>query len=152
MDPLPPTNKVFSLITQEERQRKIGSHSTSGVDSVNIMAFATKHVASNSYKGQKTDCPYYTHCQYHGQYHGHTVDKCYKLYGYPPGFKPPNNRPPITQSGHKSQSGPGSTGHNHSAATNQFSTSFLLRTLLTRTLPLLEISFNSLPSLSVNSL
>ena len=81
------------------------------------MAFAAKHDASTSYKGQKKDCPYCTHCQYHA----HTVDKCYKLHGYPSGFKQRNNGPPITQSGHKSQSGP--TGHNHFVAVNQFSTS-----------------------------
>lgn len=51
------------------------------------MALAAKHegpgsMASN-YKGQKKERPFYSHCKYHG----HTVEKCYKLHGYPPGFK-----------------------------------------------------------------
>ena len=84
MDTLPPINKVFSLITQEERQRKIGSQST---DPSATMAFATPHESSSSTprapKGQKSGRPYCTHCQYPG----HTIEKCYKLHGYPPGFK-----------------------------------------------------------------
>ena len=53
MDPLPPINKVFSLISQEEQQRKIGLNSISNSNLTNIMAFAVKNdttlrVQSNS--------------------------------------------------------------------------------------------------------
>ena len=37
----------------------------------------------NSYKGNK-DKPLCTYCGFYG----HTIDKCYKKHGYPPGFKP----------------------------------------------------------------
>ena len=39
---------------------------------------------SNNNKGQRKERPFCTHCNYHR----HTVDKCYKLHGYPPGYKP----------------------------------------------------------------
>ena len=43
MDPLPPINKVFSLISQEEQQRKIGVHANSNSNSADTMAFAVKN-------------------------------------------------------------------------------------------------------------
>ena len=36
----------------------------------------------NAYKGKK-EKPMCTHCGFFG----HTVDKCYKIHGYTPGFK-----------------------------------------------------------------
>ena len=66
MDPFPPINKVFSLITQEERQIKIGSQSVSSTDPSNTMAFATPHESSSfvpcASKGQKQGRPFCTHC------------------------------------------------------------------------------------------
>ena len=60
MDPLPLINKVFSLISQEERQRKIGSQAASVNDSNNTMAFVVKCEATsrsstgpNTYPGNK---------------------------------------------------------------------------------------------------
>ena len=91
MDPLPVINKVFSLISQEERQRKISSQSVSAGDSNNSMAFMAKNepvvragnASGNGYKNQKKDRPFCTHCNYHD----HTIDKCYKIHGYPPSFR-----------------------------------------------------------------
>lgn len=41
LDPLPPINKVFSLVIQEERQRNVSSLTNSGgADSINGLAFA----------------------------------------------------------------------------------------------------------------
>ncbi|KAL5549734.1 hypothetical protein UlMin_004965 [Ulmus minor] len=42
MDPLPPINKVFALVSQEEHQRKIGTQTSSSSDSSNVVAFAIK--------------------------------------------------------------------------------------------------------------
>ncbi|PON67470.1 hypothetical protein PanWU01x14_102730 [Parasponia andersonii] len=102
MDPMPPVNKVFSLISQDEHQKKVGVPSS---DSANTMAFAAKanipksstsysgsysnrgNKTSNyfgNYKGQRKERPFCTHCQFHG----HTIDRCYKLHGYPPGYQP----------------------------------------------------------------
>ena len=43
MDPLPPINKVFALISQEEHQRKIGTQLNSASDSTSAVAFAVKN-------------------------------------------------------------------------------------------------------------
>ena len=80
MEPIPPINKVFSLIIQEERQRSIGSGSESHADAQ--LAFATKTFSQKG-KGQKKDRPVCAHCGITG----HTIDKCYKIHGYPPGYK-----------------------------------------------------------------
>lgn len=70
-----------------ERQRTVGCQYTSGLESTNDIAFAVKQGSSNSNpsvtKPPKKDRPYCTHCKYNG----HTVNKCYKLHCYPPGFK-----------------------------------------------------------------
>ena len=87
MDPLLPINKAFSLISQEEHQKKIGSHINVGSNSTGTMAFAVKtdnSKASGGYKGQKKDRPFCTHCNFHC----HAIDKCYKIHGYSPGYKP----------------------------------------------------------------
>ena len=55
------------------------------------MAFAARNDSSKNsnltnpghVKGQRKDKALCTHCNYHG----HTVDKCYKLHGYRPGYK-----------------------------------------------------------------
>ena len=95
MDPMPPINKVFSLISQEERQRKIGSQSAFNI----VLAFAVKsdnskkfHTSNdNSFNSRDnrgpnnrgSNRPLCTHCNYHG----YTVEKCYKIHGYPPGLR-----------------------------------------------------------------
>ena len=91
MDPLPPINRVFSLILQEEKQREVGGSSI--VASAQVV-FASKTDAPRGNgegkpKQGKKDRPLCTHCNILG----HTIDKCYKLHGYPPGygkFKRPN--------------------------------------------------------------
>lgn len=87
MDPLLPINKVFSLISQEEKQKQVGSQHISGTDPSNSMAFHAKHEALNAtprmHKQQRKDRPFCTHCKSHG----HTMEKYYKLHGFPPGFR-----------------------------------------------------------------
>ena len=94
LDPLPPINKVFSLVSQEERKWTVSSSSNLGVmDSINNMAFMVSNDGSKSAdvsvnnptrnRFPKKERPFCTHCNYHG----HTVEKCYKLHGYPPGYK-----------------------------------------------------------------
>ena len=54
MDILPPINKMFSLISQKEHQKKIGNHINTGLDFNGTMAFAVKtdnSKASRGYKG-----------------------------------------------------------------------------------------------------
>ncbi|KAA8543184.1 hypothetical protein F0562_021321 [Nyssa sinensis] len=97
MDPMPPINRVFSLIVQEEQQRRTNSSSDSS-NSTGTMAFAVKtdvaksggsgsqnsqNSNSSASKNQKRDRLYCMHCKILG----HTVDRCYKIHGYPPGYK-----------------------------------------------------------------
>ncbi|XP_031259419.1 uncharacterized protein LOC116117549 [Pistacia vera] len=97
MDLMPPINRVFSLIVQEEQQRRTNPSSDSS-NSTGTMAFAAKtdvakfggsssqnsqNSNSNASKNQKRDRPYCTHCKILG----HTVDHCYKIHGYPLGYK-----------------------------------------------------------------
>ena len=86
MDPLPSINKVFSLVIQEERQRLISSSSLSF--NSNTTALLTKVVPQNRFAGNRQsqfrrDRPVCTHCGVSG----HTVEKCYRIHGFPPGYK-----------------------------------------------------------------
>ncbi|XP_030480791.1 uncharacterized protein LOC115697799 [Cannabis sativa] len=88
MDPLPEINRVFLLVTQEENQRR-GQGSTT--DRNSNMAFAFQGEKASS-KGDtqgppktqqpKRGRPFCTHCNMHG----HTIEKCYKIHGYPPRY------------------------------------------------------------------
>ena len=80
MDPLPFVIKAHSLFIQEEMQRSV----TNPVR-VESTVLATK---SSGYNFKGKERPICTHC---GKM-GHTVDKCYKLHGFPPGFKFKNNK------------------------------------------------------------
>ncbi|KAI9160054.1 hypothetical protein LWI28_004620 [Acer negundo] len=75
----------------EEHQRKVGVPTNNATDVSTTMAFAAKvnvpDRRSNDgpgYRGQRKDRPYCTHCKIHG----HTIDRCFKIHGYPPGYKP----------------------------------------------------------------
>ncbi|KAK9997560.1 hypothetical protein SO802_022246 [Lithocarpus litseifolius] len=75
MDPLPSVNKTQSLFIQEEMQRSV----TYSIR-VESTVLATKSSGNNP-KGKER--PLCTHC---GKL-GHTVDKYYKLHGFPLGYK-----------------------------------------------------------------
>ncbi|XP_073128240.1 uncharacterized protein [Henckelia pumila] len=86
-DPLPSITRVFALIVQEERQRVIGS----SIPDIygNGMAFAIKGENSQKYTTSRVlfkpqrGRPYCTSCKAPG----HTIETCYKIHGYPPGYK-----------------------------------------------------------------
>jgi hypothetical protein len=88
-DPLPPINKVFSLVIQEERQRELCAPSLNH-DSVDMLSkvesSASAHPKQTNFRKERPLC---THCGLLG----HLVDKCYKLHGYPPGYKFNKSRP-----------------------------------------------------------
>ena len=95
MDPLPSINRVYSLTIQDESQGSIGHSIGAYIESI---ALATKSSAGtvrfgNTYgnnsgaKGNKNkgkERPVCSHCGVTG----HTIEKSYKLHGYPPGYKP----------------------------------------------------------------
>ncbi|XP_012857659.1 PREDICTED: uncharacterized protein LOC105976934 [Erythranthe guttata] len=94
MDPLPPINKVFALVSQEERHRSVAVTSSSDVQ--HSLAFAARGIQTNQFvrrpqnnqfygtTSQRKDKIYCTHCHKTG----HTVEKCYRLHGFPPGYQP----------------------------------------------------------------
>ena len=86
MDPIPSLSKVYSLIIQEETQRSVPNSAFTKVDSTALAAKLTnEHLGSflGGAVGKGKERPTCTHC---GKT-GHTVDKCYKKHGFPPGFK-----------------------------------------------------------------
>ena len=86
LDPLPLVAKVFNLVIQEEWQRTIWSGPLALCES---LAFSTPSsspsiVAFFSQSKPKCNRSICSHCGLTG----HTVDHCYKLHGYPLGYKP----------------------------------------------------------------
>ena len=96
MEPLPSINKVYSLLIQEERQRNVGN-SNAHVEST---ALAVKGSNSNPvfFGGKNSkgkDRPICSHC---GRL-GCTMEKCFKLHGFPLGFKPEGKTSMVNQVG-----------------------------------------------------
>ena len=86
MDRIPSLSKVYSLLIQEETQRSVPNTSFAKVDSTALAAKLTnEHLGSflGGIVGKGKERPTCTHC---GKT-GHTVDKCYKKHGFPPGFR-----------------------------------------------------------------
>ena len=83
MDPIPPVDKVYSLLIQEERQRSVGQGSNNDpfVESTTLAAKSVTLGPKNSKKGNER--PTCSHCGLLG----HTDEKCYKIHGYPFGYK-----------------------------------------------------------------
>lgn len=111
MDPLPPINEVYSILIQEERQRSVGYSSVVHIDSTALVVKGSNTSGSNpnSYfssfnysrnsdfsRGKNSrgkDRPIYTHC---GML-GHVMEICFKLHGFPPGFKPKGKTSVVNQ-------------------------------------------------------
>lgn len=75
IDPLPKVSKVFALVVQEERQCLIGQNLSPGFSQGSDSNF------SGSVSRELSCVSYCTHCGMMG----HTIDRCYKLHGFPPG-------------------------------------------------------------------
>ena len=85
MEPLPSINKVYSLLIQEERHRNVGN-SNGHIESTTLAMKGSNFnsVFSRGKNSKGKDRPIYSHC---GRL-GHTMEKCFKLHGFPLGFKP----------------------------------------------------------------
>ncbi|KAL9152172.1 hypothetical protein ABFS82_11G102700 [Erythranthe guttata] len=93
MDPLPSISKVFAFVSQEERQRSVSAISHEPLAASFAATAAFRRPTNNQFYNpnfKKKDRPFCTHCHLNG----HTVEKCYKLHGYPPRFKPRPRAPP----------------------------------------------------------
>ncbi|MDV3143303.1 MAG: hypothetical protein Q8761_02580, partial [Sweet potato little leaf phytoplasma] len=92
ISPLPTMNKVFSLLIQEESQRAAGNLSGILPTPVEAVALAAPTEKRNSQDrphrrdGQRPIC---SHCGVKG----HVKDRCYKIHGYPPGYRRSNHQP-----------------------------------------------------------
>ena len=87
LEPFPSMRRVYSLMLQEESHKHIGYGATRSSQSDTMAMYTSSKGNSNSNwnKGNgKKDRPFCTHCNMQG----HTIDKCYKLQGYPFGYKP----------------------------------------------------------------
>ena len=82
MDPIPPLSKVFSLLLQDEKQRKVGTGKKVLTEiAVALVVLGPKSGGNaKNFNESRTDRPQCTHCGAMG----HVFDKCYKLHGYPP--------------------------------------------------------------------
>ncbi|KAB1215377.1 hypothetical protein CJ030_MR4G025289 [Morella rubra] len=109
LDLLPPVNRIFSMIQQQETHHKM----TSNTPSPESMAFFTQRTFADSKSrpkqnfSPKQNRPFYTHCRItghvletcfkvgnaepptcnHCHMMGHIAEKCYKKHGYPPNHK-----------------------------------------------------------------
>ncbi|XP_010539135.1 PREDICTED: uncharacterized protein LOC104813264 [Tarenaya hassleriana] len=84
LDPLPDISRVYSMITQEAHQRQA---LPAVPDSVAFQAHSASAYRPRSSQPSKSR-PYCTHCGLQG----HTISRCYKLHGYPPGVHPSGNK------------------------------------------------------------
>jgi hypothetical protein len=77
MEPLPPINKVFSMVLQHERQGNFSSLDDSNA-LVNAARFGKSHSSASSKPSRL--------CSFCGK-DNHTVENCFKKHGVPPHLK-----------------------------------------------------------------
>lgn len=89
MDPLPPINKVFALVTQQEKQFSIEKESNTRV-LMNITNTGSADTRKYNNPNPTYVPAYESHdrnvCSFCGKL-GHTIDISYKKHGFPPNFK-----------------------------------------------------------------
>ncbi|XP_042961358.1 uncharacterized protein LOC122296040 [Carya illinoinensis] len=89
--PFPSMAKVFSLLLQEESQQQLTNFTSNDTH-----ALLAKHYTQSN---QNTQSKFIKdklkksslHCTHYG-YNGHTIDKCFQLHGYPPGWTGPKGK------------------------------------------------------------
>ena len=73
------------MVLQEESRKNLGHGSSFSSQPDDSVAMYANSKGNSGNKGSnKKERPLCTHCNMLG----HTIDKCYKLHGYPPGYKP----------------------------------------------------------------
>jgi len=86
LEPLPPINKVFSLVLQEERQKELSARVSQFGESSALMTSKSTSPAvnvKNAKQAFRKPKPICSHCGVTG----HTIEKCYRIHGFPSGFK-----------------------------------------------------------------
>ncbi|XP_075643351.1 uncharacterized protein LOC142614677 [Castanea sativa] len=89
MDPLPSINEVYSLLIQGERECSVEKNLDPHMESTTLVTKVSSSTGNNNNKNSKgKNNSTGNHCGMMS----HTVEKCYKIYGYPPSFKPKGNK------------------------------------------------------------
>ncbi|KAG7970169.1 hypothetical protein I3843_07G068500, partial [Carya illinoinensis] len=84
LDPLPLVSKFFSLVQQQERHHQITSHLQPSETALAVKKpYNPSKPSPKNQPNLRKDRPFCTHCKISG----HTIERCYKLNGYPPGHK-----------------------------------------------------------------
>jgi len=81
MNPFPSLSQIYSLLVQEERQRQVkskGEFQTEGSSFAAGVSNTSKNFSAKKPEGRRNSL-FCDHCKRTGQ----TMDKCYKLHGYP---------------------------------------------------------------------
>ncbi|KAM2220643.1 hypothetical protein ACFX1S_019828 [Malus domestica] len=97
MQPLPDTRKAYSLVLQQEKQVEVSlTRHNNNLHAMNV----TSNREPAAQRGNSS-----LKCSYCDQKY-HTVDRCFYLYGFPPGHKyhgkkvtPPNRKKPVANQG-----------------------------------------------------
>ena len=80
---VPDLAEVYNLLDQDHSQRNINPISNASAFHVATEIPANLINAAQSTPSHRSNRPLCSHCGYSG----HTMDKCYKIHGFPPGFK-----------------------------------------------------------------
>nr|XP_016513327.1 PREDICTED: uncharacterized protein LOC107830311 [Nicotiana tabacum] len=97
MKPLPSVGNVYSIILSDEKQRQVSSTSQFSSQSASFHARISKpsFPSKVSFEGTRNSL-IYKYCKKPG----HSIDKCYKLHGYPSNFKFSKGPPPRRSAAH----------------------------------------------------
>lgn len=80
---VPDLAEVYNLLDQDHSQRNINPISNASTFHVAAETPSASINAAQSTQSHRSNRPMYSHCGYSG----HTMDKFYKIHGFPPGFK-----------------------------------------------------------------
>ncbi|CAA7061254.1 unnamed protein product [Microthlaspi erraticum] len=88
MKPIPTIEETFNIVTQDERQKLLRPVSNVVAFNMNTSGYDGQGHGDDpnlvaAYMGRGTQKPVCTHCRKMG----HTVQKCFKIHGFPPGYK-----------------------------------------------------------------
>lgn len=87
MNPLPSINLVLSMVTQDEKQREVTTILTPTETHIACVVQASN---TRTFKKDRSTCAHYDVV-------GHLKEKCFKLHGYPPGYKKPRSFKTVNQ-------------------------------------------------------
>lgn len=86
MTPLPTLGQTYSLLVQEERQRQVKQGSEYHIEAASFSVGVNQNMTNNTARNLPSKRPENRRSQLfcdHCRRSGHTVDKCYKIHGYP---------------------------------------------------------------------